>query len=49
MMDGNDILRLGYPPGRAVGLALEAAVLARAAGAEDGDILSDLADVERAR
>jgi tRNA-splicing ligase RtcB len=44
-MDGNDILRLGYRPGKIIGLALRAADAARAGGATDDDILSDLADV----
>jgi tRNA-splicing ligase RtcB len=44
-MDGNDILRLGYRPGKMIGLALKAADAARATGAADDDILSDLADV----
>ena len=44
-MDGNDILRLGYRPGKVIGLALHAADAARADGATDDDILSDLADV----
>jgi tRNA-splicing ligase RtcB len=44
-MDGNDILRLGYRPGKIIGLALHAADAARADGATDDDILSDLADV----
>jgi tRNA-splicing ligase RtcB len=44
-MDGNDILRLGYRPGKAVGLALQAAQAAQNQGTADDDILSDLADV----
>jgi len=44
-MDGNDLLRLGYRPGKIIGLALHAADAARADGAADDDILSDLADV----
>jgi tRNA-splicing ligase RtcB len=44
-MDGNDILRLGYRPGKIVGLALQAAAVAQAEGATPDDILSDLADV----
>jgi tRNA-splicing ligase RtcB len=47
-MDGNDILRLGYRPGKIIGLALHAADAARAGGATDDDILSDLADVPNA-
>ena len=44
-MDGDDLLRLGYHPGKIIGLALHAADAARADGAADDDILSDLADV----
>ena len=45
IMDGSDILKLGYPPGKAVGLALDAAGRAGAAGASNDDILGDLAGV----
>lgn len=44
-MDGNDILRLGYPPGSVIGLALRAAAAAQAEGAPDDEVLGDLADV----
>lgn len=44
-MDGNDILRLGYPFGKVIALALKAAEAAQAAGASEADALSDLADV----
>jgi len=44
-MDGNDILRLGYPSGKVIGLALRAAEAAQAEGASEGDVLSDLAAV----
>jgi tRNA-splicing ligase RtcB len=44
-MDGNDLLRLGYRPGKIVGLALRAAAVAQAEGAAPDDVLSDLADV----
>ncbi|MCD4685160.1 MAG: RtcB family protein [Anaerolineae bacterium] len=45
MIDGNDILRLGYPEGKAVGLALAAAQTAAAEGLTDDDVLSELTDV----
>src|SRR5947209_5898882 len=44
-MDGNDILRLGYMPGRSVGLALKAVKAARAMNRSDEHIQSDLLDV----
>jgi len=44
-MDGNDILRLGYPSGKVIGLALRAAEAARAEGVTDEDVLGDLAAV----
>lgn len=44
-MDGNDIIQLGYRPGVVIGLALQAAEQARAAGETEDDILSALADV----
>jgi tRNA-splicing ligase RtcB len=44
-MDGNDIIQLGYRPGRVIGLALKAAEIAQAQGASEDDVLSDLADV----
>ena len=47
-MKGDDILRLGYPPGHVIGLALQAAETAQAEGFSDEVILSDLADVLRA-
>jgi tRNA-splicing ligase RtcB len=44
-MDSNDLLRLGYRPGKVIGLALRAAEAAQTAGATQDDVLSDLADV----
>ncbi|MBN1201050.1 MAG: RtcB family protein [Anaerolineae bacterium] len=44
-MDGNDMLTLGYPPGKVIGLALQAADTAMSAGASHDDVLGDLADV----
>ncbi|MBN1678839.1 MAG: RtcB family protein [Anaerolineae bacterium] len=44
-MDGNTIIKLGYRPGKTVGLALQAAHAAQADGLDDDAILSDLADV----
>ena len=44
-MDGNDLLRLGFRPGKAIGLALQAAQTAQDAGASEEDVLSDLAEV----
>ncbi len=44
-MDGNDIMHLGYQPGKVIGLALNAAAIAQAQGASEDDVLSDLADV----
>lgn len=44
-MNGNDILRLGYRPGKIVGLALQAAAVAQDQGAAPDDVLSDLAEV----
>lgn len=45
VMDGNDILRLGYMPGKVISLALRAAKAAQAEGASKEEVLSDLADV----
>ena len=45
MINGNDILQLGFPEGKAVGLALEAARQAAAEGLREEDILGELADV----
>ena len=45
MITGKDILRLGYPEGRVIGLALEAARRAANDGLADEDILGELADV----
>ncbi|NDJ79363.1 MAG: RtcB family protein [Chloroflexi bacterium] len=47
-MDGNTLLDLGYPAGKAIGLALEATNSARAAGAAEDDIRRDLVDILRA-
>lgn len=44
-MDGNDIVRLGYRPGKVIGLALQAAETAQAAGASESDVLEALAEV----
>jgi tRNA-splicing ligase RtcB len=44
-MDGHDILRLGYRPGKMIGLALRAAAVAQDGGATPDDVLSDLTDV----
>ncbi len=44
-MDGNTILNLGYPPGKAVGLALRAAQHAMAEGTPESDVIATLADV----
>lgn len=45
MIDGNDILKLGFRPGKAIGLALEAAAAAEAQGTPRDDALRDLAAV----
>ena len=45
MIDGNAILRLGYPEGEVIGLALDAAQADAADGTADDVILSTLADV----
>ncbi len=45
MIDGNAILQLGYPEGKVVGLALDAAQAAADEGATDDDVLAELADV----
>lgn len=47
MIDGNDVLQLGYPPGKLVGMALAAAQVAADEGATEDDVLGDLADVLR--
>jgi len=44
-MDGNDLLQLGFRPGKALGLALQAAQAAADAGASQEDVLNDLAEV----
>ena len=44
-MDGNDLLQLGFRPGKALGLALQAVQAAADAGASQEDVLNDLADV----
>lgn len=44
-MDGNTILQLGYPPGKAVGLALHAYDAALAEGTSAADARDDLASV----
>ncbi len=44
-MNGNDLVRIGYRPGKVVGLALQAAQAALAAGASEADVLDDLAGV----
>ncbi len=44
-IDGSALLRLGFPPGKVIGLALAAAQAAAAEGATRDDILSDLADL----
>ncbi len=44
-MDGNDILRLGYPFGQVIALALKAAAAAQDRGASEDDALADLARV----
>lgn len=44
-MDGNTILQLGYPPGKAVGLALHAYDAALAEGTSAADALDELASV----
>ncbi len=45
VMDGNDILRLGFMPGKTVGLALKAAKEARVMQRSDEHIQNDLRDV----
>ena len=45
MIDGNDILKLGFQPGKAIGLALEAAAAAEAQGTPRDDLLRDLAAI----
>jgi tRNA-splicing ligase RtcB len=44
-MNGSDILKLGYRPGKVVGLALAAAEAALAAGASEEDVRSTLVNV----
>ncbi len=44
-MDGSDILHLGYPPGKVIGLALDAADVALTGGLDEDDVLGELADV----
>ncbi len=44
-MDGKRLLKLGYKPGKAVGLALEAARAARAEGASEDSIVINLTGV----
>ncbi len=44
-MNGNDVLALGYPPGKVVGLALKAAESAQASGKPEATIRGDLANV----
>lgn len=44
-MNGKDILKLGYSPGKVVGLALAAAESAQAAGASEADIQGTLVNV----
>ena len=41
-MDGHDLLRLGYPSGKAIGIALKAAADAAAQGDSEADILAAL-------
>ena len=45
MITGNDILQLGYPQGKAIGLALAAAQRAADEGISEADILNELVDV----
>jgi tRNA-splicing ligase RtcB len=44
-MNGNDILKLGYPRGVAIGLALKAAQVAKASHVNKRTVLEDLANV----
>jgi tRNA-splicing ligase RtcB len=44
-MNGNDILKLGYSPGKVVGLALAAAESAQAAGASETDVRGTLVNI----
>ncbi len=44
-MDGNDIMQLGFPAGKVIGLALAAAQTAEAEGYAADEILSNLSDV----
>ena len=44
-MNGNDILKLGYPRGVAIGLALKAAQVAKASHVNKRTILEELASV----
>jgi len=44
-MNGNDVMKLGYRPGKVVGLALKAAAEAHALGQADADIQKRLGDV----
>ncbi len=48
MINGNDVLRLGFPDGKPVGLALDAAQQAIDEGARTEDVLGELADVLQA-
>ncbi len=45
MINGNTILNLGYPQGRLIGLALQAAQCASDEGVDEEDILGELSDV----
>ncbi len=45
MINGNDILQLGYPQGKPIGLALKAAQQALAEGLSEEEALNELADV----
>src|SRR5262245_32263848 len=44
-MDGNDLLRLGYMPGKTLGIALKAAKALVVSGATEADALSRVANV----
>jgi len=46
-MNGNDILRIGYPSDKTIGLALEAAKAAKEAGAAKKNILKELENVHQ--
>lgn len=45
MMDGKDLIERGWPEGRVIGLALDAAKELRASGMDDDQIIEELEKV----